>query len=112
MIKTVIFGVLAAAGYAALCGADTETIQTACMYLRDTPNSACGLEHVMHGLGSIGMAGGLTGLAGSVVGGGVGAINKPVGWCAEGLFDLIAAYLVVHSSWWTDNVSNMLSNIF
>lgn len=107
IIKAGIFAAIAAVGYGLLCGADTETIQYACTILRDTPNSACGLEQVLHGFGSAGIAIGGTGLAGTVAGGAIGAINKPVGWCVEGLVDAIAAYVVLNSQWWTDNVANM-----
>ncbi|HII15353.1 MAG TPA: hypothetical protein HA362_03485 [Nanoarchaeota archaeon] len=109
MIRTWLFAAAAALGYAAFAGADTDTVMSVCTHLRHTPNSACGLQDIMHGLGAVSMAGGLTGLAGNAAGGVVGAAaGKPAGFATEGLVDLIAGYLVVHSHWWADNVTYML----
>lgn len=110
MIRQILLGIAAAAGGALLYGSNTETIQYACTFLRETPNSACGLEQIMHGLGAAGLAGGLTGLGGSLLGGGVGAATERpvVGGAIEVLTDIIAGYFVVRSQWWINNVTDML----
>lgn len=109
MIRTWIFGITAAAGYGMLSGADTDTIKEVCEYLRQTPNSACGLEQFLHGAGSFLMAAGGTALAGNAAGSVAGAVvNKPAGWGVELLVDLLAGTYVVGSQWWADNVTYML----
>ncbi len=105
MIRTWIFAGMAALGYGMLAGTDTETMQHICTYLRETPNSACGFQDAVHGLGALMFAGGGTALAGNLIG---APAQGPSRAGLELLTDAIVGYFVVSSQWWTDNVTHML----